>query len=83
MTDRVRLDLQDRAALRALDSDFAIDAGGEIATIAGDIKIEIIRVAGDRFQLTITFAGDKEFLILLSRDQTLKQLGVCEEVPEQ
>jgi hypothetical protein len=84
MTDRVRLDLQDKAALRALDSDFVIAADGEVATIAGDMKVEIIRVADERYQLAINFPGGEEFIILLSRDRTLEQLGVHDEsVPEQ
>jgi hypothetical protein len=78
MTDRVRLDSSDKAALRALDSDFAIDAGGEIATIAGDMKVEIVRVTDERYQLAITFPNDQEFIILLSRSRTLEQLGVHE-----
>jgi hypothetical protein len=82
VTDRVGFDLQDRAALRALDSDFVIAADGEVATIA-DTRIEIVRGTDDRYRLTITFSGGEKFLILLSRDQTLKQLGIREEVPEQ
>jgi DNA repair exonuclease SbcCD ATPase subunit len=74
MTDRVRLDLQDKAALRALDSDFMIDPSEEVATSVGDI--EIVRVAGDRFQFTVTFSGGEKFLISLSRSRTLEQLGV-------
>ena len=82
MADRVRFDSRDKAALRKLDNDFTIDASDKVATIAGDI--EIVRVAGDRFQLTITFPGGVEFPILLSRNQTLKQLGFRDEsVPEQ
>jgi hypothetical protein len=83
MTDRIRFDLQDKAALRALDSDCAIDASGEVATITGSVKIEIVRVGDERYQLAIDFPG-KEFVILLSRDRTLEQLGICDEsVPEQ
>ena len=74
MTDRIQFDSQDRAALRALDNDFMIDPSEEVATSVGDI--EIVRVAGDRFQFTVTFPGGEEFLILLSRDRTLEQLGV-------
>jgi hypothetical protein len=82
MTDRLQLDFQDRAALRALDGDFAIGADGEIATIA-DTKVKITRVADDRLQLAIIFPGGVEFPILLSRNQTLKQLGFRDEsVPE-
>jgi len=74
MTDRIQFDFLDKAALRKLDNDFTIDTSGEIATITGDI--EIVRVGGDRFQFTVTFPGGEEFLILLSRDRTLEQLGV-------
>jgi hypothetical protein len=80
MTDRVRFDSDDEAALRALDPDFSIAADGEVATSVGDI--EIVRVGGDRFQLTVTFPGGEKFLISLSRDQTLRQLGVCAETEQ-
>jgi hypothetical protein len=80
----VQFDSSDKAALHKLDSDFTIDAGGESATIAGDMKIEIIRIAGERYQLVINFPGGMEFPILLSRSQTLKQLSVRDEsVPAQ
>ena len=42
----MRFDDQDRAALRALD-DFAISRDGEIATVAGDMKVELVRPADD------------------------------------
>ena len=38
MTDRVKFDFQDKAALRKLDSGFTIDADGEVATSAGDMR---------------------------------------------
>jgi hypothetical protein len=84
MADRVRFDSRDKAALRKLDTDFTIAADGEVATIAGNIEIEIVRVAGERFQLTLNFPGGMEFPILLSRSRTLEQLGFRDEsVPEQ
>ena len=41
-----RFNEQDRAALRALD-DFTISADGETATVAGEMEIEIVRLAHD------------------------------------
>ena len=60
---------QDKAALRALD-DFTISADGETATVAGEMEIEIVRVAhdgGDRLWLTITLPGGEEFAVRVFR----------------
>ena len=46
MAQYMRFDDQDRAALRALD-DFAISADGETATVAGEMKVELVRPADD------------------------------------
>ena len=65
----MRFDDQDKAALRALD-DFMISADGETATAAGEMEIEIVRVAhdgGDRLWLTITLPGGEEFAVRVFR----------------
>ena len=72
----MRFDDLDRRALRALDTDFAIDDSGEVATVAGEMKIELARTADDRLRLTIEFPGGEEFAVLLSRQRTLEQLNI-------
>ena len=65
----MRFDDQDKAALRALD-DFTISADGETATVAGEMEIEIVRLAhdgGDRLRLTITLPGGEEFAVRVFR----------------
>ena len=41
----MRLDDQDRRALSALDDDFTISDDGEVATVTGEMEIEIVRLA--------------------------------------
>ena len=65
----MRFDDQDKAALRALDV-FTISADGETATVAGEMEIEIVRLAhdgGDRLWLTITLPGGEEFAVRVFR----------------
>ena len=74
----MRFNEQDRAALRALD-DFTISADGETATVAGEMEIEIVRVAhdgGDRLWLTITLPGGEEFAVRVFRSALLKAAGI-------
>jgi hypothetical protein len=76
---RCRLDDQDRAALRALDSDFAISTDGERAVISGEMEVEIVRPADDggaRFRLTITFPNGEELEVRIARAQLLEQLDI-------
>ena len=47
MPRHMRLDDQDKRALRALDSDFVISADGETATVTGEMEVTIIRPADD------------------------------------
>ena len=65
----MRFNEQDRAALRALD-DFTISADGETATVAGEMEIEIVRLAHD--------GGDR----LLADNHAARRRGICgESVP--
>ena len=73
----MRFDDQDRAALRALDN-FTISADGEIATVAGEMKIEMVRPvhAGDQFWLTIRLPSGEELNAVIQRAALLQQLGI-------
>jgi hypothetical protein len=58
---RIRLDDTDRRVLDALDHDFEIDDSNEVATVSGEMAVEIIRPAdadGTRYQIQITFPGN-------------------------
>ena len=73
----MRFDEQDKRALRALDSDFTISADGETATVAGEMEIEIVRLAhdgGDRLWLTIP--GGEEFAVRVFRSALLEAAGI-------
>jgi hypothetical protein len=72
---QMQFDTPDKAALRALDATFTIN-DGETATITGEMTVEIVRPGENRFRLTVTFPGGEEFVVNLSRSQTLEQLGV-------
>jgi len=78
MAGCMQLDNQDRAALRALD-DFTISADGEIATVAGKMKVEVVRPAdegGDRLWLTIRLPGGEDLNVRIQRTALLQQCGV-------
>ena len=58
MASCLRLDEQDKRALRALNNDFEFNIDGETATVTGKMEVEIVRPADDggaRFWLTIRF----------------------------
>ena len=68
-------DDQDKAALHALD-DFTIsdDGNGESATLAGEMKVEIVRPAHDggrQLWLTITLPGGDEIAVIMPRRNLL------------
>ena len=66
----MRFDEQDKRALRALDSDFTISTDGETATVAGEMEIEIVRLAHD--------GGDRT----LADNHAARRRGICgESVP--
>ena len=74
----MRFDDQDRAALRALD-DFAISRDGEIATVAGEMKVELVRPADDgggRLWLTIRLPGGEDLNVRIQRTALLQQWGI-------
>src|SRR5258708_4600667 len=53
----MRFDTQDRAVLAALDNDFKISIDGETATVTGEMKLTVVRLAddgADRLWLTLT-----------------------------
>ena len=74
----MRFDDQDRAALRALD-DFAISRDGEIATVAAEMKVELVRPADDgggRLWLTIRLPGGEDLNVRIQRTALLQQCGI-------
>ena len=79
MAQRLQFDVQDKAALHALDNDFVISADGETATVTGEMEVELIRLAdadGNRFKLTITFPGGEPLEVRIARQQLLEQLEI-------
>jgi hypothetical protein len=76
----MQLDDRDKAALRALD-DFVISVDGEIASIKGEMKVEVVRLADDdgaRFLLTIRFPSGEALDVRIARAQLLQPLGIEE-----
>jgi len=74
----MRFDNQDRPALRALDH-FTISADGEIATVAGEMKVEVVRPADDgggRLWLTIRLPGGEDLNVRIQRTALLQQYGI-------
>jgi hypothetical protein len=81
MGGSIRFDASDKAALAALDTDFAIDVSGEIATVSGEMTVEITRPASDdgaRFLLKLKFPSGETLDVRMARAQLLHELGVAE-----
>jgi hypothetical protein len=72
----MKFDAQDKAALDALDNDFTITPDGETATVAGEMKVEAVRLDDDRFCLTIKFPSGEELDVRILRAQLLEQLNI-------
>jgi len=64
----LRFDAQDKAVLRALDSDFKISADGETATVVGEMEVVIVRPADD--------GGARFWLTIRRRAQLLEQIDI-------
>ena len=80
MAQRLQFDVQDQAALRALDDTFTLDAAGEVATVTGEMEVEVIRLADDdgaRFKLTIRFPNGEELEVRIARQQLLQELEIA------
>ena len=71
----LKFDAVDRRALLRLDPEVAIDPSGEVATIEGDVKVEVTRIAADKFELLIKFP-ELDFPVILLRSKTLDSLDV-------
>jgi hypothetical protein len=65
MTDRIPFDNLDRQMLARFDPDVEINGSSEVAVIKGSMRIEIVRVADDKLELTVGFS-ELDFPILLS-----------------
>jgi hypothetical protein len=79
MPQHMRLDTQDKAALRKLDHDFEFNIDGERAVISGEMEVEIVRPADDggaRLWLTITFPNNETLDVRIARAQLLQELDV-------
>ena len=75
----LRLDDQDKAALRSLDTDFVISADGETATVTGEMEVEIVRPADDggaRLWLTLKFPSGETLDVRIRCAWLLEQLDV-------
>jgi hypothetical protein len=75
----MKFDDRDKAALHALDDTFTVNNNGEVASIAGEMEVTIIRPADDggaRFWLTIKFPSGEELDVRIARAQLLDQLDV-------
>ena len=75
MARNMRLDDQDRAALRALDDAFTISTDGETATVTGEMEVVMVRPAdggGARFRrLTLKFPSGETLDVRIARAQLL------------
>ena len=79
MTEFMKLDTEDERALHALDPDFAVNADRELASIAGSMKLTIVRAADDggiRLRLQIQFPNDEKLDVWISRERLLHELGI-------
>jgi hypothetical protein len=75
MVGRMRLDDQDKRALRALDSGFTIAHHGEIAWVEGKMEVGVMRpddYGGGWCYLVIRFPGGKVFEVRIARAQLLE-----------
>ena len=74
----LRLDDQDRTALRKLD-DFVFSSDGETARVAGEMEVEVVRLTSDdgsRLCLTITFPNNETLDVRFARAQLFEQLEI-------
>jgi hypothetical protein len=79
MTRRLRFDERDKTALRALADDFTIGADGEVAVVAGEMEVAIIRPADDggaQFWLALTLPSGETLDVRIARAQLLEQLDI-------
>jgi hypothetical protein len=75
----MQFDAQDKAALRALDTDFTISTDGETATVVGEMEVVMVRPAdggGARFRLTLKFPSGETLDVPIGRVQLLEQLDI-------
>jgi hypothetical protein len=76
---RIQFDHTDQRVLDALDHDFEISDGNEVATVGGGMAVEATRLAeadGTRYQLQITFPGGFLLQVTIARIQLLEQLNI-------
>ena len=79
MARHLRFDAQDRAALRAFNSDFTISADGKRAVISGEMEIVVVRPAnGDRYWLRFEFPNGEELNLKIPRWRLLQDIEADE-----
>ena len=79
MASRMRLDAQDKAALRALDTDFKFNSDDTIATITGEMKLVVARTvhdSNDLYELRLDFPGGESLDIKILRARLIEQLDI-------
>jgi hypothetical protein len=76
---RLQFDARDQAVLRALDDTFVISNDGEVATVEGDMRVEVVRPTdadGAQLWMTFKFPGGEKLDVKIARAQLLEQLYV-------
>jgi hypothetical protein len=77
---RIQFNTQDRRAVAALDDDFTVNDNNDVAVIAGEMRVEIMRIAGgDQFRLRIGFPGGEQLDVRIARSQMMRELNVGDE----
>lgn len=72
----MKFDDQDKEALRALSSEVTFSKDGEVATFAGEVKIDFLRPAqsgNSIIFLTIMFPGGETLDLTMTHDKLLER----------
>lgn len=76
---RLQFDARDQAVLRALDDTFVISNDGEVATVEGEMHVEVVRpvdVDGTQLWITFKFPSGEKLDVKIARAQLLQELGI-------
>jgi hypothetical protein len=79
MAQHLQLDARDHAALRKLDPNFNFSDNNEIASVAGEMVVEVVRLVdadGTRLRMTLTFPNGEPLEVRIARSQLLEQLEI-------
>ena len=75
----IAFDGLDKRALHALDGDFTFSSDGEVASVASEMEVKIIRPdhdGGNQFWLTLQLPSGETLDVRMRRAQLLEQLDV-------